>query len=81
MNSITIAARLSATIPQELLSFLDEYQRQHALDSRSAALVKAIEALQERELEQGYVILGQAQRDGLEQYPSDNTDGLIPENQ
>ena len=76
MNSNTIAARLSATIPQNLLTFLDEYQHRHDLDSRSAALVKAIETLQAQELEQGYKLLGQAQQAGLEQYPNDNTDGL-----
>ena len=76
MSSNTLAARLSATIPQDLLAFLDEYQQRHALDSRSAALVKAIQTLQERELEEGYVALGQAQRAGLERYPSDNLDGL-----
>lgn len=76
MNSNTIAARLSATIPKDLMAFLDEYQHRHALDSRSAALVKAIQTLQEQELEQGYILLGQAQQAGLEHYPSDNLDGL-----
>jgi Arc/MetJ-type ribon-helix-helix transcriptional regulator len=75
MNSNTIA-RVSATIPESLVAFLDAYREQHALDSRSAALVAAIEALRERELQRGYAELGQTQRENLETYPPDTTDGL-----
>ena len=75
MNSNTIA-RVSATIPESLIAFLDTYREQHALDSRSAALVAAIEALQERELQRGYAELGQAQLGNLETYPPETTDGL-----
>ncbi len=81
MRSDTNAARLSATIPVELLSFLETYQRDHALESRSAALVEAIQALRQRELQRGYEELGRAQREGLEVYPSENTDGLNLEDQ
>lgn len=69
-------ARISATIPSDLLAFLDAYQRDRALGSRSVALREAIAALKERELARGYAELGQAQRDGLETYPPEHTDGL-----
>jgi Arc/MetJ-type ribon-helix-helix transcriptional regulator len=75
MSSNTIT-RISATIPENLITFLDMYREQHALDSRSAALVAAVEALRERELQRGYAELGQAQRENLETYPPDTTDGL-----
>lgn len=78
MNS-NIIARVSATIPENLVEFLDEYRQEHALESRSAALIAAIEALRERELQRGYAELGQAQRQNLETYPADTTDGLDTE--
>jgi metal-responsive CopG/Arc/MetJ family transcriptional regulator len=78
MNSNTIT-RISATLPENLVAFLDTYREEHALESRSAALAAAIEALRERELQRGYRELGQAQRQNLETYPPDNTDGLEPE--
>ena len=72
-NSIT---RISATLPEELGTFLTHYQERHQLASRSAALAEAIRALRERELEQAYRELGAAQAAGLETYPADNFDGL-----
>ncbi len=76
MNNMDFTARISATISQELLSFLDQYQQEHALASRSAALVEAIQALKEREHVLGYQALGQAQQNATERYPQDPTDGL-----
>lgn len=72
-NSVT---RISATLPEELGAYLSSYQERHQLESRSAALAEAIRALRERELEQAYRELGEAQAAGLEMYPADNLDGL-----
>ncbi|WP_293910958.1 hypothetical protein [Deinococcus sp.] len=68
--------RISATLSQELATFLDEYQAAHALGSRSAALAAAVNALRDQTLHAAYAELGAAQRAGLEQYPDDNADGL-----
>lgn len=73
---MTNATRISATLPADLSAYLDEYQRQHGLESRSAALAAAVRALRDQELEAAYRELGEAQRLGLETYPPDNTDGL-----
>jgi metal-responsive CopG/Arc/MetJ family transcriptional regulator len=78
LNSNTITC-ISATWPENLVVFLDTYHKEHALESRSTALAAAIEALRERELQRGYKELGKAQRQNLEMYPPDNTDGLEPE--
>ena len=76
MTSPTNAVRISATLPAELATFLDQYQTEHDLGSRSAALAEAVRALREQALSKAYRELGEAQRAGLEQYPPDNTDGL-----
>ena len=76
MTSNTNAVRISATLPAELAKYLDDYQASHALESRSAALAKAIVTLREQELYEAYRELGDAQRAGLGTYPPDNSDGL-----
>ncbi|WP_420594785.1 CopG family ribbon-helix-helix protein [Deinococcus sp.] len=76
MSSSAKAVRISATLPAELAAFLDDYQRQHASNSRSAALAEAARVLREQVLYEAYRELGDAQRAGLEAYPPDNTDGL-----
>lgn len=69
-------ARISATLPRDLIAFLDDYQRRHGLGSRSAALAEAVRALQTHELEVAYRKLDAAQVEGLEVYPDANADGL-----
>lgn len=76
MNNTINSVRLSATIPQDLVQFLDMYQQEQGLSSRSAALSLAIEALREKALEEAYKELGRAQ--ASETYPEDNLDGLEP---
>ena len=76
---MTNATRISATLSSDLTAYLDKYQQEHGLDSRSAALAAAVRALRDRELEEAYRELGEAQRRGLESYPPDNTDGLESE--
>lgn len=73
---MSYATRISATLPTELSRFLDDYQKRHGLDTRSAALAEAVRALQSSELEAAYRDLGTAQAEGLELYPADNADGL-----
>ena len=68
--------RIHATLPPELVAYLDVYQRKQGLKSRSAALAAAVRVLQEHELEEAYQELGKAQRLGLESYPPANTDSL-----
>ena len=76
IDGMTNATRISATLPPDLTTFLDEYQQTHRLDSRSAALAEAIRALRDRELHSAYAELGAAQQAGRETYPADNADGL-----
>ncbi len=73
---MTNNVRLSATIPKDLMQFLDSYQHQHSLKSRSAALAIAIKVLREKGLQEAYEELGQAQQTFPNMYPADNTDGL-----
>ncbi|MFC6616547.1 ribbon-helix-helix domain-containing protein [Deinococcus radiophilus] len=73
---MSYATRISATLPPELSHFLDDYQKRHGLDTRSAALAEAVRALQTSELEAAYRDLGNAQAEGLELYPANNMDGL-----
>lgn len=75
MKSMT-ATRISATLPADLLSFLEGYQLEHGLESRSAALARAVQALRDESHLKAYEELGKAQLEGVEHYPADNTDGL-----
>jgi hypothetical protein len=76
MNDTSKTLKINATIPENLLVYLDTYQKTHHLRSRSAALSKAIRALQELELQCGYEELGRAQQENLGMYPSENLDGI-----
>lgn len=76
LNGMTNATRISATLPSDLTSYLDHYQQLHGLETRSAALAAAVRALRDAEMQAAYRELGAAQEKGLEQYPSDNLDGL-----
>ncbi|WP_177183258.1 hypothetical protein [Deinococcus reticulitermitis] len=51
--------RIHATLPPELVAYLDEYRRKHSLKSRSAALAAAVRALRDCELEEAYRKLGE----------------------
>ncbi len=46
--------RLSISLPETVCYFLDEYQKSHALKSRSSVILAAIKLLQQKELEQDY---------------------------
>ena len=45
---------VSARLDQTLLSYLDSYQKEHNVRSRSEALERAIRALQELQLKEDY---------------------------
>lgn len=51
--------KLSVSLPQPQIDFLDHYQRQHRLDSRSEVLQLALKLLQERALEEEYRAAGE----------------------
>lgn len=76
MNNTSKTLKINATIPENLLLYLDSYQKTHQLRSRSAALSRAIRALQELELQHGYEELGKAQLENPAMYPSENLDGI-----
>ncbi len=46
--------KLSISIPSNLLSFAEEFQQSHQLESRSEVIVRALELLREQELRQAY---------------------------
>ncbi|MBE9107967.1 CopG family transcriptional regulator [Nodosilinea sp. LEGE 07298] len=49
-------AKLSISIPQPLLRFVEDYRHSHAFKSRSQVIEKALELLRERELEEAYAL-------------------------
>lgn len=49
-----MAQKLSISLPDEDVAFLDVYIRAHRLSSRSAAFVAAVKALRDTELEAAY---------------------------
>jgi hypothetical protein len=60
-----------------LILFLNQYQQQHGLESRSAVLTLAVKALREQSMLEGYEELGRAQLSGEQGYgPIGNLDGL-----
>lgn len=66
-------------LPSELLAYLEQYQRQHNLSTRTEVIIKAIQTLREQELIEGYKALSrsyQRKPDPLSKKPS--RDGLEP---
>jgi Arc/MetJ-type ribon-helix-helix transcriptional regulator len=51
--------KLSVSLPQPQIAFLDRYQEANKLGSRSEALQHALRQLQERELEEAYRLAGE----------------------
>ncbi|AZI41463.1 ribbon-helix-helix protein, CopG family [Deinococcus psychrotolerans] len=48
------AQRVTVSLPSNLATYLDEYQKSHKLSSRSEAVAQAIEALREKQLAEEY---------------------------
>lgn len=51
--------KLSVSLTQSQIAFLDRYQQAHKLGSRSEALQHALQQLQDRELEEAYRLAGE----------------------
>lgn len=51
--------KLSVSLPDPQIEFLDRYQQRHGLDSRSEVLQLALRLLQERMLEEEYRAAGE----------------------
>ncbi len=52
-------AKLSISLPQPLLSFIETYRDNHACKSRSQVIEQALELLREKELEEAYALAAQ----------------------
>jgi Arc/MetJ-type ribon-helix-helix transcriptional regulator len=50
--------RFTVSVEKELAEFLDSYQKQHQVSSRSEVIAKAIKLLRERELGRAYYEAG-----------------------
>jgi len=48
---------ISARVDEALVAYLDSYQKEHGVRSRSEALEQAIEALRERNLSREYALV------------------------
>lgn len=70
------AEKLSISIPESSLEFVEKYRRKHALKSRSHVIEAAITLLRERELEAAY--RAAANEPGA-LYDATNSDGLPDE--
>lgn len=64
--------KLSISVPAPLVRFLERYQRDHSLRTKSSVVARALEALQERELESAYA---EAAEDGVAATDADVWDG------
>ncbi|BDP40371.1 hypothetical protein DAETH_03400 [Deinococcus aetherius] len=51
--------KLSVSLPEPQIDFLDHYQRRHRLGSRSEVVQMALKLLQERALEEEYRAAGE----------------------
>ena len=49
-------AKVSISLPQPLLMFVEDYRHSHAFKSRSQVIEKALELLREQELEEAYAL-------------------------
>ncbi len=54
MNVRPAPAKLSVSIPAELLSFIERYRQEHGLSSRSEVISRGLEKLREAELARAY---------------------------
>ena len=48
------SAKISVSLPEEWLRYVEEYRQRHGVTSRSEVLVRALRALREAELAEGY---------------------------
>jgi len=49
-------AKFSVSLPQPLLTFIEDYRQSHSCKSRSQVIKQALELLREKELEEAYCL-------------------------
>jgi metal-responsive CopG/Arc/MetJ family transcriptional regulator len=49
--------KISISLPEDLITYAERYQKQHGLKSRSDVIGEAMRALRERELIEGYIAM------------------------
>jgi len=74
---------VTARLDERLASFLDAYQREHRLGSRSEALEEAVRALRDKELQREYAVaLSELETSGdAEAWDATAADGLASDAQ
>jgi Arc/MetJ-type ribon-helix-helix transcriptional regulator len=72
--------KVSISLPDDDVAFLDEYATSRGLDSRSAALQKAVRLLRSAELSQAYAAAWEAWPNDADARPWESTvgDGIEP---
>jgi len=58
--------KLSVSVSSSLVRFLERYQRDHSLRTKSSVVERALEALRERELQSAYTEAARDQRNAEE---------------
>lgn len=74
-------AKLSVSIDRQLLAFLEGYQREHQIKSKSEVISEALRLLRERELESQYAAAMQDWKMEAEAWETVTGDGLHGEAQ
>jgi len=72
------ARKLSISLPAQQCEFIDDYQSMHQYKSRSQVIKKALQLLQQLQLEQYYLEANSEVDDAFE---STNLDGLEKDNE
>lgn len=80
LSSMTIA-KLSVSIDQQLLTFLEGYQQEHQIKSKSEVISEALRLLRERELESQYAAAMQEWKQEADLWEAVTGDGLLGESQ
>ncbi len=68
--------RVTVSLPHRLARYLDEYQKTHQIGSRSEAVVRAIQALREKQLAEEYAQMARDHDPLYDAVLDDLTDGL-----
>ena len=58
-NTFCMSARFSISISQEIAQFIESYQQENDVKSRSEVIERALKLLREKELQQAYYEAGQ----------------------
>ena len=74
-------AKLSVSIDQQLLTFLEGYQHEHKIKSKSEVISEALRLLRERELETQYAAAMQEWQEEAEAWEAVTGDGLLGDGQ